>query len=272
MGEVTLFEKVGHSGKRRTYDIDNEDFYQILLYENAEKPILIRSIINKTNYFITLYYKKDSNAFGGSYIYIKQHLNDIRKVTNEDLFGRSKGVSPEFNGIVLQKLLPDRIYEFNTVLSTWYSEQPYGNDVSDMRYSFKESDEPKESDKPNILNAFKFMMEQNPSDVQPMRSPITCKGTNKNLNELIKILSQQYDHCQKLLLNLDSEQKQLEQKIQNLEQMNQRLKTFQQYEEVKDNDTTNNKDLMYLYFVIIIDLFMLFYILYKHKDYFVGMK
>ena len=221
MGEVTFFEKVGHRGKRRTYDIDNEDFYQILLYENAEEPILIRSIINKTNYFISLYYKKDSNAFGGSYIYIKQHLNDIRKVTNEDLFGRSKGVSPEFNGIVLQKLLPDRIYEFNTVLSTWYSEQPYGNDVSDMRYSFKESDEPKESDKPNILNAFKFMMGQNPSDVQPMRSPITCKGTNKNLNELIKILSQQYDDCQKLLLNLDSEQKQLEQKIHELEQMNQ---------------------------------------------------
>ena len=269
MAYVTFYEKFDYKGKRRTCNIDNEDFYHILVYENAKEPILIRSIINNTNFFITLYYKKDSNAFGGNYIYIKENLSDIREVKNEDLFGWSKGVSPEFNGIVLQKLLPDRRYEFNTVLSTWYSEQPYGNDVSDMRYSFKESDEPKESDKPNILNAFKFMMEQNPSDVQPMRSPITCKGTNKNLNELIKILSQQYDHCQKLLLNLDSEQKQLEQKIQELEQMNQRLKTFQQYEEVKDNDTTNNKHSMYLYFVIIIDLFMLFYISYKHKDYFV---
>ena len=199
------------------------------------------------------------------YIYIKQHLNGIQKVTNEGLFGRSKGVSPEFNGIVLQKLLPDTSYEFKTVLSTWYSEQPYGNDVLDMRYSLKESDEPTV---PNILNPLNILMGHNPSDIKPMRSPITCKQTSEDLNKLIKNLSQQYDECQKL----DSDQKQLEQKIQALEQMNQRLKTFQQYEEVKDNDTTNNKDSMYLYFLIIIDLFMLFYILYKHKDYFVGMK
>ena len=265
MGEVTFFEKAGFKGKRRTCNIDNEDFYQILLYENAEEPILIRSIQNNTNYFVTLYYKKDSDAFGGNYIYIKENLSDIRKVKNDDLFGWSKGVSPEFNGIVLQKLLPDRIYEFKTVLSTWYSEQPYGNDVLDMRYSLKESDEPTV---PNILNPFNFLMGHNPSDIKPMRSAITCKQNNEDLNKLIKNLSQQYDECQKL----DSDQKQLEQKIQALEQMNQRLKTFQQYEEVKDNDTTNNEDSMYLYFLIRIDLFMLFYILYKHKDYIIGMK
>ena len=153
MGEVTFFEKVGFKGKRRTCDIDNEDFYHIILYENAEEPILIHSIRNETNYLVTLYYKKDSNAFGGNYIYIKENLSDIREVKNEDLFGWSKGVSPEFNGIVLQKLLPDRRYEFNTVLSTWYSEQPYGNDVLDMRNSLKESDEPKES---NLLRTLFF--------------------------------------------------------------------------------------------------------------------
>ena len=73
---------------------------------------------------------------------------------------------------------------------------------------------------------------------------------------------------------MDSQELQLKKEIQNLEQSNQRFKTFKESmdEEVKDKDITNNKDLTYLYFLIIIDLFMLFYILYKHKDYFVGMK
>ena len=276
MAYVTFYEKFGYKGKRRTCNIDNEDFYHILVYENAKEPILIRSIINNTNFFITLYYKKDSNAFGGNYIYIKENLSDIREVKNEDLFGWSKGVSPEFNGIVLQKLLPDRRYEFNTVLSTWYSEQPYGNDVLDMRHSLKESDEPKESNLFTTLFIDPLMARTANSNVQPMRSERTCKEINERLNKLINIMSEQYDGCKKHLLKLDSQELQLKKEIQDLEQSNQRFKTFKESnqldEEVKDNDITNNKDLTYLYFLIIIDLFMLFYILYKHKDYFVGMK
>ena len=276
MAYVTFYEKFGYKGKRRTCNIDNEDFYHILVYENAKEPILIRSIINNTNFFITLYYKKDSNAFGGNYIYIKENLSDIREVKNEDLFGWSKGVSPEFNGIVLQKLLPDRRYEFNTVLSTWYSEQPYGNDVLDMRHSLKESDEPKESNLFTTLFIDPLMARTANSNVQPMRSERTCKEINERLNKLINIMSEQYDGCKKHLLKLDSQELQLKKEIQDLEQSNQRFKTFKESnqldEEVKDKDITNNKDLTYLYFLIIIDLFMLFYILYKHKDYFVGMK
>ena len=276
MAYVTFYEKFDYKGKRRTCNIDNEDFYHILVYENAKEPILIRSIVNKTNFFITLYYKKDSNAFGGNYIYIKENLSDIREVKNEDLFGWSKGVSPEFNGIVLQKLLPDRRYEFNTVLSTWYSEQPYGNDVLDMRHSLKESDEPKESNLFTTLFIDPLMARTANSNVQPMRSERTCKEINERLNKLINIMSEQYDGCKKHLLKLDSQELQLKKEIQDLEQSNQRFKTFKESnqldEEVKDKDITNNKDLTYLYFLIIIDLFMLFYILYKHKDYFVGMK
>ena len=276
MGSVTFYERTGYTGTRRTYNLYDDTVDQILLYKNPTKPIVIRSIINKTNYFITLYYKKDSNAFGGNYIYIKENLSDIREVKNEDLFGWSKGVSPEFNGIVLQKLLPDRRYEFNTVLSTWYSEQPYGNDVLDMRHSLKESDEPKESNLFTTLFIDPLMARTANSNVQPMRSERTCKEINERLNKLINIMSEQYDGCKKHLLNFNSQELQLKKKFQDLEQINQRFKTFiesnQLDEEVKDNDITNNKDLTYLYFLIIIDLFMLFYILYKHKDYFVGMK
>ena len=114
MGFVTFYENADYNtntaGYERTYEIQIEDPLEIVLLNSIINPVPVRSIKNTTSYFITLYYKRnDLDAFG-NYIYIDKS-SDIPNVTTENLF------SPGFNGIVLQKELPDTNNEFNTFIT-----------------------------------------------------------------------------------------------------------------------------------------------------------
>ena len=281
MGFVTFYENADYNtntaGYERTYEIQIEDPLEIVLLNSIINPVPVRSIKNTTSYFITLYYKRnDLDAFG-NYIYIDKS-SDIPNVTTENLF------SPGFNGIVLQKELPDTNNEFNTYITNNESKRkPYDKvNVVIMTTEFTDNAENVPTvDKyervavetiPSSKSSIIYQQLQEQNEIKEKE----CKENQENRTLLINLLKQQHDYCkyytkQSVVKNTEYEieKGRLEKRIQALEKTNKALR-----EQGSNTNTTNNKDstYLYLYFVFIIDLFMLFYILYKHKDYFVGMK
>jgi hypothetical protein len=139
MGSVTFYEGIDYTGNSRTYNIEDTSFYNILLYEDANTPIKIRSIKNNTDnkYYISLYYKNGENAFGGSYINIISNLEDLNDVMNaKDLFEFGER-DPLFYGIVLHKKFPHAQAIYKVVLPNFNWLKAYDiDDVSDMREEF----------------------------------------------------------------------------------------------------------------------------------------
>ena len=262
MGSVTFYEDTDLTGNGSTFEIGDRTDYQILLYNDPTKPIVIRSIENTTNYFVILYYKNGDNAFGGKYINIKGNLRDINLVQHTYYTFWSQEVSPEFNGIVLNKILPDTqfLYEFNTVFSNnYFNSKPYNENVLDMTGDLNE------------INTKQTNTEETDSNVYPTSAettlptaPVEIKKNNDPYNrclEHIKERQKTIDHfnsriesCEGIfnsdVLPLKNEQTRLEKTVMELEQQN---------TELKNNGSTITV------FVIIVDLLIFFYILYRHN-------
>ena len=126
MKSVTFYEDIDYNGNSRTYDIGVANDYQILLYEDANTPLEIRSIKNNTSdYFIVLNYRNNNNPFGGNFFYINDNLWNIQLVRYIHYTGgyqvAFQEISPYFYGIMLQKILPQKTYVFNYVIKNFFS-------------------------------------------------------------------------------------------------------------------------------------------------------
>ena len=266
MGSVTFYERTGYTGTRRTYNLNDDTADQILLYKDPKKPIVIRSIENKTTYFITLYYKKDDNAFGGNYIYIKESLNDIQQVQYRWTtilpieYPWSKEISPEFNGIVLQQIVPDsqEWYVFNTIFFN-LNKEPFDKDnVVDMTYTFNETiNKTKNISKSN----FKSTTASSTLDTAPIENDLyeQCKQKNQEIENDIDDYTSRVRNCNDTfdrdVRPLFEEKKDLHKTIYLLEQQNAKLKS-----------NYNGSSISSIHLVVIfVDLSILFYILYKHN-------
>ena len=267
MGSVTFYEDTGLTGNGITFEIGYITDYQILLYNNTETPITIRSIENNTNYFITLYYKKDDNAFGGNYIYIKESLNDIQQVQYRwttilpiDYAWSKKEISPEFNGIVLQQIVPDsqEWYVFNTIFFN-LNKEPFDKDnVVDMTYTFNETiNKTKNISKSN----FKSTTASSTLDTAPIENDVyeQCKQKNQEIYNEIDDYTSRVRNCNDTfdrdVRPLFEEKKDLHKTIYLLEQQNAKLKS-----------NYNGSSITFIHlFIIFVDLLILFYILYKHN-------
>jgi len=265
MESVTFYQRAGFKGNSRTYDFEYTSDYQILLYNNPTKEITIRSISNNMNYFITLYYKKDENAFGGTYINIKEDLNDINLIQHTYYTFWSQEVSPEFNGIVLQKILPQQTwYRFNIVLFS-ENKKPYGNAVLDLTDQYYETivdqtDTNSETDSTSInvdSTTAPTTLNTAPVEIKNVNDPYTqCMEDIKVRQQSIDIFKSRIENCEGIfnrdVLPLINQQRKLEETFQELEKQNTELKS-------------NNNGSNITVFVIIVDLLILFYILYQHN-------
>ena len=258
MGSVTFYEDTGLTGNGITFEIGYITDYQILLYNNTETPITIRSIENNTNYFITLYYKKDDNAFGGKYIYIKESLNDIQQVRyrGSSILPWSIEISPEFNGIVLQQIVPDsqEWYVFNTIFFN-LNKEPFDKDnVVDMTYTFNET-----INKTKNISKSNFKSTTASSTLDTANLYEQCVQKNQEIENEINEYTSRVRNCNdtfdKDVRPLFEEKKDLHKTIYLLEQQNAKLKS---------NYNGSSITSIHL-FVIFVDLSILFYILYKHN-------
>ena len=76
MGIVTFFEDIDYHGNSRTIDIGDTKYPKILLYEDPDKPIVIRSIKNYTNneYIVALFYNYIAHGLLGEFfLYIESN-------------------------------------------------------------------------------------------------------------------------------------------------------------------------------------------------------
>ena len=91
-----------------------------------------------------------------------------------------------------------------------------------------------------------------------------CRKNREDLIKEVSIKNIQYSKCQnnnslkidRIKKNHEEQKSKLAKELQKLQQENENLKT---------KGTTGNKNSMYSYFFVIVDLLMLFYILYKHN-------
>ena len=263
MGIVTFFEDIDYNGNSRTIDIGDRSAYQILLYKNTETPITIRSIQNHTNYIITLYYKKDSNAFG-DYIYIDKDISDIQQVQHPSYYFWTKEVSPLFSGIVLER--KPMLYftvEYNYVIRNLNLFKPYDENVLDLRNELKKYTENVQT-QPTPQQQQTDLQYASVTESAETDKYNECRNNREELIRKVHLKQMLYGQCQDsnkikfdTIKNNHAEQKaKLGKELQKLQQENKNLKT---------KGTTGNKNSMYSYFFAIVDLLMLFYILYKHN-------
>lgn len=260
MGSVTFYEDTDLTGNGSTFEIGDRTDYQILLYNDPTKPIVIRSIENTTNYFVILYYKNGDNAFGGKYINIKGNLRDINLVQHTSYVFWSQEVSPEFNGIVLQKILPDTqlSYVYDVVLSNYLNTKPYDENVLGMRGYLNEINTDQTSTEETSDNvdptSAETTLQSTPVEIKNVNDPYNrCIEDNKEKQKNIDHFKSRIENCEGIfnseVLPLKNEQTRLEITVMELEQQNTELK---------------NTTFIHL-FVIFVDLLILFYILYRHN-------
>ena len=262
MGSVTFWEGIGYGGNSRTIDIGDTTHPKILVYENPDKPIVIRSIKNYTNneYIVALFYNYISYGLGQFVLLIESDLSDINKVWAYIIYST---VRPSFNSVMLLRktTLPKNIVYNYVSINTYNS---YNNENAlDMTKELIENTE-------NVQTQPTPQQQQTNLQFAPVTESgerdkyVECRNNREELIAKVHLKQMLYDQCQRSnKSNFDSinkihaEQKsKLAKELQKLQQENNNLKT---------KGTTGNKNLMYSYFFVIVDLLMLFYILYKHN-------
>ena len=251
---------------------------------------MIRSIKNDTNneYIVALYYKFGL-LFGGPVLYIESDLSDINKA--KAYFSLFYDVDPSFNGVILLRKTLNENIVYNSV--TLDQPNPYDdiNKILDLRNDLQTNTpdqtetDPQPGDITNPSNEMN-VSEGDQTQPTPLQTDLQfalvtesaetdkynkCRKNREDLIKEVSIKNVLYGKCQTTksfkidrIKNNHAEQKaKLAKELQKLQQENENLKT---------KGTTGNKNSMYSYFFVIVDLLMLFYILYKHKDYFIGMK
>lgn len=265
MGSVTFWEGIGYGGNSRTIDIGDTTHPKILVYENPDKPIVIRSIKNYTNneYIVALFYNYISYGLGEFVLLIESDLSDINKVWAYIIYST---VRPSFNSVMLLRktTLPKNIVYNYVSINTYNS---YNNENAlDMTKEFNENTE-------NVQTLpTQPTPQQQQTDLQ--FAPVTesaetgkyneCRDNREELIRKVHLKTVVYNKCQtsksikidRINKNHAEQKSKLEKELQKLQQENNNLKT---------KGTTGNKNSMYSYFFVIVDLLMLFYILYKHN-------
>lgn len=291
MGSVTFWEGIDYTGNSKTIRIKDTTHSKILLYENAVEPIVIRSIKNYTNnkYIVALYYKYGSDAFGGPVLYIESDLSDINKA-NAYFFFLFYDVDPSFNGVILLRKTLNKNIIYNYVMINAPKAYDDINKILDLRNDLQTNTldqtdtDPQPSDIVEETNPSNNIETTNVSEADQTQ-PTTlqtdlqyalvqqsaetdkynaCTNNRDNLIREVSIKNVLYDKCESTksfkinrIKNNHAEQKsKLAKELQKLQQENNNLKT---------KGTTGNKNSMYSYFFVIVDLLMLFYILYKHN-------
>ena len=264
MGSVTFYEDTAFDGNSTTYIIKDKTYSKILLYEDAVKPIVIRSIKNYTNneYIVALYYKYWHNAFGRLKLYIESDLNNINEATP---FMDNFNVNPSFNGVMLlRKKIFGKNITYNNVESNFSKAYDDINEILDLR----KTNTPDQTDTdPQPDNT---IVEETSATVDPTSAPTTlstapveikndndqynqCIQKNQQLERYIRHYESRNVNCTNTfnthVLPLIKEQKKLEETVKELEKQNTELK---------------NTTFIHM-FVIIVDLLILFYILYQHN-------
>ena len=252
---------------------------------------MIRSIKNYTNneYIVALFYNYISYGLGEFFLLIESDLSDINTVTP---YLKYTTVHSSFNSIIilLRKTLAKHIV-YNYVHMN--RSKPYDdiNKILDLRNDLQTNTpdqtetDPQPDDITNPSNEMN-VSEGDQTQPTPLQTDLQfalvtesaetdkynkCRKNREDLIKEVSIKNVLYGKCQTTKLikihkinKIHAEQKaKLAKELQKLQQENENLKT---------KGTTGNKNSMYSYFFVIVDLLMLFYILYKHKDYFIGMK
>ena len=262
MRSVTFWEGIGYGGNSRTIDIGDTTHPKILVYENPDKPIVIRSIKNYTNneYIVALFYNYISYGLGQFVLLIESDLSDINKVWAYIIYST---VRPSFNSVMLLRktTLPKNIVYNYVSINTYNS---YNNENAlDMTKEFNENTE-------NVQTQPTPQQQQTDLQFAPVTESAEtdkyneCRDNREELIRKVHLKNVQNSKCESTnsiksdrIKNNHAEQKsKLEKELQKLQQENNNLKT---------KGTTGNKNSMYSYLFIIVDLLMLFYILYKHS-------
>ena len=255
-GSVILYDQVGHTGKSQRFPIPKDAKDIIVIYNDPKNLITVRSIKNDSNYYVMLYYGKGDNAFGGKYINIFNDSNNISSLVT----------IPAFNGILLRKRT---IWLYNAVTrDTVLKKDRFWKTTPDATTLAE-----------NIINGVKYVQPTKTSEnVIPLESiDKLCPWEYARCSDNMKIALQQQTDLQSVLTECESSVSEYNSvnMVPVHEKYRSDLKTIKyEIEYMKRKNAIRQEQInsfkyteyekMIFAIVTIIDLFMLFYILYRH--------
>ena len=218
---VSLYPENEFNGNPRNYNIDPpKSINTMILYNNMEQPLLVRSVLNlMKDYVVYLYHKSYLSAFGGSYIIVEQSLVSIDDVKKN---GNNR-VQPLFNGIALVHIYNMEYFSrFNTLYSNNHVYFTYTNSINmTQSFYYKETtnlisdessdkqsdviiDDSSNNDRPYVIDLSNAQLSTDSRDdissgqVVTTLQPAPFQISPSGINECYKFYNEQKDKIKKL--------------------------------------------------------------------------